>query len=39
METQSLLDVLDEETKDNIAKALWMRKFNIEEILMSLLKN
>ena len=28
METQGLLDKLDEETKDNIANALWMPEFN-----------
>ncbi|WP_048190791.1 lipocalin-like domain-containing protein [Methanobacterium sp. SMA-27] len=32
MGAQCLLDKLDEETKDNIAKALWMREFNAEEI-------
>ncbi len=32
METQGLLDRLDKETKDNIAKSLWMREFNAEEI-------
>lgn len=38
METRDLLDRLDEETKDNIAKALWMREFNVEEISDELVK-
>ena len=38
METRDLLDKLDEETKDNIAKALWMREFNVEEISDELVK-
>ena len=28
METQGLQDILDEETRDNIANALWMHEFN-----------
>lgn len=32
METQDLLAKLDEETKDNISKVLWMHEFNAEEI-------
>ncbi len=32
MGTQGLLERLDEETKDNIAKALWMQEFNLEQI-------
>jgi predicted secreted hydrolase len=32
METQSLLEGIDDETLDNIAKALWMDEFNIEDI-------
>ena len=32
METQSLLEGIDDETLDNIAKALWMEEFNIEDI-------
>ena len=38
MGTRDLLDILDEETRDNIAKALWMRKFNAEEISDELVK-
>jgi len=38
METQGLLDKLDEETRDNIAQALWMKKFNPEKISDELTK-
>ncbi len=38
MGTPSSLDRLDEETKDNIAKALWMPEFNAEEISDELIK-
>ena len=38
MGAEHLLDKLDEETKDNIAKALWMREFNNEEISDELFK-
>ena len=39
METQGLLDKLDEETRDNIANALWMREFNHEKISDELFKS
>jgi archaellum component FlaD/FlaE len=32
METRDALAKLDEETKDNISKLLWMHEFNAEEI-------
>ena len=38
MGDQCLLDKLDEETKDNMAKALWMQEFNNEEISDELFK-
>ena len=38
MGDQCLLDKLDEETKDNIAKALWVQDFNNEEISDELFK-
>ncbi|MDD3985000.1 MAG: hypothetical protein PHY59_03715 [Methanobacterium sp.] len=39
MGAQGLLDKLDEETMDNIAKALWLREFNIDEIPDELLRS
>jgi predicted secreted hydrolase len=38
METQGSLDRLDKETKDSIAKALWMEEFNAEEISNEVIK-
>ena len=38
METQGLLDKLDEETRDNIAQALWMKKLNPEQIPDEIIK-
>lgn len=38
METQGLLDRLDEETKDNITKSLWMHEFNVEELSDEVIK-
>lgn len=38
MENPSLLDGLDYETKDNIAKSLWMREFDLESISDELIR-
>jgi predicted secreted hydrolase len=38
MDAEHLLDKLDEETKDNIANALWMREFNSDDISDELFK-
>ncbi len=38
MENPSLLDGLDQETKDNIAQSLWMKEFDLENISDELIK-
>ncbi|MBI5679370.1 MAG: ATP-binding protein [Methanobacterium sp.] len=38
MENQELLDMLDEETRDNIAKALWMHEFDASKIPEDIIK-
>lgn len=38
MENQELLDMLDEETRDNIAKALWMQDFDASKVPENIIK-